>query len=121
MTSTDRTKYVKSLHQLANLIELHPDLPIPYSIDRQGVDWYIQDTIGDALAVRDVMDDPKVTRSDSASFPVDITGTVAGLRARVKIVDHVAFAAGETVTLPALTPALVALMYPTLDAASVPW
>ena len=102
---TDRTAYVKGLRALADLLEHNPDLPLPYRIDEDDIGWYIH-TISDALFVRDVMDDPKTTRTDSANFPVDITGTIAGMRAVASLNPTVALAPGQSVALPALNPLL---------------
>ena len=106
---TDRTAYVKGLRAVADLLDAHPDLPLPYSIDRDGaLGWYVH-TIDDALAIQAVMGDPKTTRTDSATFPVEITGTIAWMRAVASLYRSVALAPGQSVTLPALNPLLAAV------------
>ena len=92
---------MQGLRALADLIDNNPAVPIPWGIERGQVGWFVQGTIDDALAIRAVMDDSKITRTDSTNFPVDIVGRVAGMQARVQIVARLALAAGEAVAPPA--------------------
>ena len=105
--TTDRTTYIKSLRALADLLDAHPDLPLPSNMSpvRNEVGWYVH-TLRDALSVQAVMSHPETTRTNSAAFPVDITGSIAGMFATVSVVASAALAPGESVTLPALNPLL---------------
>ena len=105
---SDRTTYVKGLRALADLLEWNHDLPIPYRIDEDDIGWYVH-AIDDALNLQAVMGAPKTTLTDSANFPVDITGTIAGMRAVASLYHSIALAPGQSVTLPALNPLLAAV------------
>lgn len=107
MTDT-RTAYTDGLCALANLIDTHPDIPLPWHGDRE-LTFYVHH-LPEALALHAQMVKPVITR-DTSAFPVRINGTLAGMSTEICIHGDVALSSRAT-PLPALVPALAALMNP---------
>jgi len=118
MTDPKRTAYVASLRSAADLFEFRDDLPLPYQADQMV--FYVR-LLPEALALHALMVRPVITREShnaATAFPVRIKGTLAGMRVEVCIHSDVALDTKAPV-LPALVPALAALMNP-VKLASVP-
>jgi len=110
MTDT-RTEYVKGLRSLADLLD-NTSIPIPHALSRRnGLTWYVHDSIETVLAIRELMDDALTLPHDSRDFPVEITGTLVGFAATVDVARGIAL--DDTVQ------AVAAPMNPRLLAVSV--
>jgi hypothetical protein len=111
MTDTKRTAYTQGLRAVADLLDAHPDLPLPYGLTvRNGLAWYVHDSIETVLAIRELMDEPLTLPYDSRDFPVEITGTLAGFAATVDVARGIALdpREGFIVPRPAMNPRLLA-------------
>ena len=115
MTIT-RPAYVAALRSVADLFDSHDNLPLPYGADE--LVFYVR-ALHEALNLHALMDQPKITRVPSSAYPVRIKGTLAGMRAEVCIHADVAISK-DAPTLPALVPALAALVNPKVPAANFP-
>jgi hypothetical protein len=80
--TTDCTAYTQGLRALADLIDAHPDLPLPYE---RGVKFFIHGDLTPALKIRDLMVNPVTSRDTSVTFPVNINGRLAGLGVHVHV------------------------------------
>jgi len=114
MTHPDpRTEYTLNLRALATLLDAHPDIPVPYVLSsRNGLGWYVHDSIETVLAIRELMDDALTLPHDSRDFPVEVTGTLVGFAATVDVARGIAL--DDTV------PTVSAPMNPRLLAEPVP-
>jgi len=114
MTDTEtRTSYTKGLRALADLLDAHPDIPLPYSLSgSKGLQWYIHRGIDPVLTIRALMTSPVTEMYDShqGNFPVQITGTLAGFPTSVLIAKEIALdpREGFIVPRPAMNPRLLA-------------
>lgn len=88
---TDRTEYIENLRDLATLLNAYPSIPVPYVLSRRnGLGWYVHDSIETVLAIRELMDDALTLPHDSRDFPVEITGTLVGFAATVDVARGIA-------------------------------
>ena len=110
-TSPDkRSTFIDNLHQFAELLATHSDLPLPYRGNE--LMWFVHGDPAPALALAAVMDGPTLIR-DPGTFPVSITGTIVGFKVTVYVDEKAALAQPAAVqTFPALVPALAALVDP---------
>lgn len=110
MTTTERSTYAAGLRAVADLIDAHPDLPIPYRLDRVGLMWFVHDDIETVLTIRALMTDPVTRPYDSIrdNFPVEVTGTLAGFAVLILIAREIALdpREGFMVQRPAMNPRL---------------
>lgn len=114
MTSPEhrtRTVYIRNLYALAFLLDNNPDIPLPYSLSvRNGLAWYVHDSIETVLAIRKLMEEPLTLPYTSRDFPVEITGTLAGFATTVDVARGIALdpREGFIVPAPAMNPRLLA-------------
>ena len=104
-----RRAYVRNLFDLATLLDNEPNIPIPYGLSaRGGLQWYVHGDIETVLAIRDLMADAVTLPNDSQTFPVRITGTLAGFAATVDVARSIALdpREGFIVPRPAMNPRL---------------
>ena len=86
-----RTEYTKGLRILADILELHPEIPLPYGT----TDFFVHKDLVPALALRDQLTDPKIQIVDrSTDFPVKITGTAGSIPVVVYIAAKAALRSG---------------------------
>jgi len=112
--SITKPAYVTALHNLADLFESRDDLPLPYGADEL---VFYAHHLPDAIALHALIVKPVIT-CVTGTFPVRINGTLAGMQVQICIHSKVALSTNAPV-LPALVPALAALMSP-VKLASVP-
>jgi hypothetical protein len=114
MTDPKHTAFVAGLRSVADLFESRDDLPLP--LEANNLAFYVR-SMPEALALHALMGKPTVTR-ETGAFPVRINGTLAGMRAVIAIHADVALSTGAP-ALPALVPALAALIMNPVKLASV--
>ena len=107
MTDT-RTAYIKNLFDLATTLDNSPDLPIPYSLDNNGLLWYIHEPIEDVLAIRALMTDAVTVPYNSNNFPVEVTGKLAGFAVSVLVAREIALEGAPTYPPSPMNPRLLA-------------
>jgi len=105
-----RDTYATALRQLADLLPITPELPIPDQIRPSGFTFYVSRDHATIWAIADLMTDVAVERDPSVDFPVTISGTLAGLPAVVRVCARLALAEGQRVSAPELNPRLAALV-----------
>jgi len=113
MTNTEtRASYVQGLRALADLIDNHPDLPIPHQVNRSELQWFVHDDIETVLTIRALMTDAVTAPYDSVrgNFPVEVTGRFAGFAVSVLVAREIALdpREGFIVPKPAMNPRLLA-------------
>jgi hypothetical protein len=91
MPPTDRDTFTQGLHHLADLLHDNPDLPLPFDGTVTPLTWFIDDDLDQALLLRAGIVDARTTRdAASAAFPVQITGSLGGIRVIIRIAAKIA-------------------------------
>ena len=113
MATTERTAFIEAIRDLADLLDAHPNIPVPYALSsRAGLVWYVHGDIETVLAIRELMDDALTLPYDSTggNFPVEVTGTFAGFATEVLVAREIALdpREGFIVQRPAMNPRLLA-------------
>lgn len=107
-SGTSRNAFIDGLHELADLLDTNPDLPLPWQgpTPSNPITWFIHEhsnTLDQALALRDLLTDPKMTR-DTGHFPVQFTGHICGLHVQIYVAAALALA--DPADMPPREPAL---------------
>lgn len=111
MTDTDtRTAYIEGIRALADLLDTHPDIPLPHRLDEAGLTWYVHEPIETVLAIRDLMDYALTAPYTSNNFPVEVSGRLAGFDASVLIAREIALEGAPTYPPAPMNPRLVATL-----------
>lgn len=107
MTDADRPGYIAGLRQLADILEAHPDLPLPYGGTTTSELLWIANSRQDhkQVAATFARTIPGVVAKQPRGTDLDLIGRIAGLHVQL-IVDRDAVCervvvGSETVTVPA--------------------
>ena len=102
-TATQRAAYTAGLRHLADLLDIHPDLPIPYEGTTGAIGLFAK-TLPEAVAARRLLlPDPTATVVHGNNYKARLEGTFDGLQMIVYVADEVAFASPVPIA-PTLVP-----------------
>jgi hypothetical protein len=108
MAPTKRTVYTQGLRGLADILDDNPDVPLPHSLSRSdGLLWYIHEPIEAVLEIRALMVYALTAPYESNSFPVEVSGILAGFDASVLIAREIALEGAPTFPPAPINPRLL--------------
>ena len=108
MTDPKRTAYIKNLFDLATTLDNNPSIPLPHSLARGELTWYVHDDIETVLAIRWLTEDAITLPYTSNDFPVEVTGTLAGFPVSVLVAREIALAGAPAREAYPMNPRLLA-------------
>ncbi|WP_084965297.1 hypothetical protein [Thermoactinospora rubra] len=78
---SNRTAYIQGLRAVADLLEAHPDLPMPYHGSRSGEELIFVDTedaVAHALLYIAAMEEPPLLHMETGVYALRIQGRIHG-------------------------------------------